>query len=366
MTNSKFIISILFAAIFMIIGCSDQAEPTQKETITNREPVKVQTETVGSLSKNSNASLSGLIQSEDKAIVSARMMGYITDLKAKIGDRVAKGQIIIRIKNDELIAQKAQVNAGIREARASLSNVEVNYNRLKALWDQESITKKEWDDVSTQYQVVQAKVEAAEQKLNEINEVISHNTVKAPIAGLITEKMIHKGDLVNPGIPLMTIESEKGYEVATYVSDHQISALQLGMSVDCQIKAINQTFKAKITEISPSAVNTAGQFTVKAALQLSEEDKKSVYPGMYANVIADIPQYVQKQSCAIVQKSALVTRGQLTGIYTISNQNTALLRWIRVGKDFGDRVEIVSGLSAGEEYIIGDLANISDGLPVTK
>ena len=67
-----------------------------------------------------------------------------------------------------------------------------------------------------------------------------------------------------------------------------------------------------------------------------------------------------------MEKSALIQRGQLTGIYTVSNQNTALLRWIRVGKDLGDRVEVVSGLTSGEEYIVSNLSDLSDGIPVTK
>ncbi len=293
-------------------------------------------------------------------------MGYVTSLKADVGDRVVAGQTILTIKNNELPAKKAQVRAGITEAEAALNNVKINYDRMKILWEQESITRKDWDDITAQYDMMKAKVNGAREMDNEINEVIALNTVRAPISGIVTAKMINMGDLVNPGVPLMSIEGNQGYEVLTYVSDHQIASVKMGMELDCHIKAIDKTVKAKVTEISPSSVNTGGQFAIKAALLLNKENRKVIFPGMFANVHTNFPSNVKKENCTTVEKTAIIYRGQLTGIYTISNQNTALLRWIRLGKDFGDRVEIVSGLTTGEEYVIGDLSNIVDGIPVSK
>lgn len=364
--NIRILLAILTAATTLLVGCGDQTASSTQNTVYDQEPIKVQTQIVGSQSDHTSSILSGTIQSKDKAIVSARLMGYVTSLNVDIGDRVSKGQTILTIESNELQAKKAQASAGIAEAEAALKNVKINYDRMKILWEQESITRKEWDDISTQYQVMQAKVEGAYQMQNEIDEMIRYTRVVAPLSGLVTSKTINSGDLVNPGIPLMTIEGNAGFEVVSHISDHQIASVNMGMMVDCQIKAIGKTIKAKITEISPSAVYTSGQFAIKAALQLNEDERKMVFSGMYADVIADVPRYNQKENSTTIEKSALIQRGQLTGVYTISNQNTALLRWIRVGKDLGDRVEVVTGLTSGEEYIASNISAIKDGIPVSK
>jgi RND family efflux transporter MFP subunit len=285
-----------------------------------------------------------------------------------VGDRVVKGQKILTLKNNELPAKRAQIDAGIAEATVALQNVKVNYDRMKVLWEQESITRKDWDDISAQYQMMKAKVNAAESMRHEIDEVITYTTVTAPISGVISNKMINMGDLVNPGVPLMTIEGDQIYEVVTSVSDAQISHIKKGMLLDVEIKSLGQHLSAVVSEISPSAVNTGGQFSLKAELKLNKEERKNIFPGMYANVYIDLPDNTSthKTSLLMVDKSALVQRGQLTGLYTVSNQGTAMLRWVRTGKDFGDAVEIVTGLAPGEEYIVSDLSQLVDGTPVQK
>ena len=135
------------------------------------------------------------------------------------------------------------------------------------------------------------------------------------------------------------------------------------MTLDCEIKSSGKHIEAIVSEISPSAVNTAGQFTIKALLKLNANERKTVFPGMYANVYAKLSadQSVAKASILTVDKAALVRRGQLSGIYTVSGQGTAVLRWVRLGNDYGDAVEIVSGLAVGEEYITSDVTQLMDG-----
>lgn len=367
--NTRLIIISSILATILLSSCG-QKHPADNLTpaVTARSPITVTTKKAGSQSSNGTEVLSGKIEAQDKATVSARMMGYVTSLNLEVGDRVVKGQKILTLKNNELPAKRSQIEAGITEAKVALQNVKANYDRMKALWEQESITRKDWDDISAQYEMMKAKVNAAESMRHEIDEVISYTTVTAPMSGVISGKMINLGDLVNPGVPLMTIEGDQTYEVVTSVSDAQISRIKKGMSLDVEIKSLGQHRKAVVSEISPSAVNTGGQFTLKAQLQLNNEERKNIFPGMYANVNIDLPDLstAPKTSMLIVDKSALIQRGQLTGLYTVSNQGTAMLRWVRTGKDFGDAMEIVTGLAPGEEYIVSDLTQLVDGTPVQK
>lgn len=362
--NLRFLIPLLSLLLLTFTACQEEAHVEPGPTIYDQTPVQVSTKKSGMEVDGATTVLSGAIQSKDKAMASARMMGYVASLSVDIGDNVRAGQVLIRIEDNELPAKQAQAAAGVAEAKAGLKNVKLNYDRLKVLWEEQSVTRREWDDITSQYEMMQAKVEGARQMKREIDEVTSRMIVKAPISGVVTSKRISLGDLVNPGVPLLTVEGNKGYEVVTYVSDHQVNSIKKGMQLDCTIDALGETFKAVVSEISPSASATGGQFAIKAALKLSPAQKKVVYPGMYAHVKVPIAKSASSANYATVAKSAIIERGQLKGVYTVSNQNTALLRWIRTGRDFGDQFEVVSGLALGEDYIVSDLSSIKDGYPV--
>ena len=86
---------------------------------------------------------------------------------------------------------------------------------------------------------------------------------------------------------------------------------------------------------------------------------------MYATVLFPVEKTQQENQQILVPKEALVTKGQLSGVYTVSESNTALLRWLRLGKTYGDRVEVLSGLSADESYIVSAEGKLYNGAPVS-
>jgi hypothetical protein len=135
------------------------------------------------------------------------------------------------------------------------------------------------------------------------------------------------------------------------VSEGDITSIKKGMPVTILVKSSNEKLTGKVSEVSVSAKNTGGQYLVKINLDKTDS---SVLSGMFVNV--QFP--VENKSAAtpntmvLVPESALVRQGQLTGIYTVSSDNVAILRWLRTGKTFGDKVEVLSGLSADENYIV--------------
>jgi multidrug efflux pump subunit AcrA (membrane-fusion protein) len=131
------------------------------------------------------------------------------------------------------------------------------------------------------------------------------------------------------------------------------------------LKSTNKEVSGTVSEISKSSTNTGGQYLVKINVPAS----KDLLPGMFVNV-----QFPFKNSGSVNQdfqegvmipKSAIVENGQLTGVYTVSSQNTAVLRWVKVGKTFGDQVEILSGLNANDQYIISAQGKLFNGAKVT-
>ena len=124
---------------------------------------------------------------------------------------------------------------------------------------------------------------------------------------------------------------------------------------------MSKTLKGKVVEVSTSSKNTGGQYLVKVSL---ESTAAKILSGMYTTV--QFPNVKQvKSEIVLIPIDAIITRGQLSGVYTVSQTNTALLRWLRLGKTFGDKVEVLSGLSANEEYIISASDKLSNGSKIT-
>jgi hypothetical protein len=170
--------------------------------------------------------------------------------------------------------------------------------------------------------------------------------------------------MANPGMPLVSIEGASKLQVTAMVSENDITAIRNGMLVDILVKSNATALKGKVTEVSASAKNTGGQYLVKINL---EPTKAKVLSGMFVNV--QFPTESKTPSSTnermLVPESALVHQGQLTGIYTIGNGNVAILRWLRVGKKLGNQVEVLSGLSVKEQYVVSAEGKLYNGALVT-
>jgi len=164
-------------------------------------------------------------------------------------------------------------------------------------------------------------------------------------------------------MPILTIERNETLQVSVSVAESDISNIHLGDVANIQIKSTGQRFDGKINQINPSSQFTGGQFIVK--ISIPDTAKKDIYSGMFAGVSIPVKEIRQgKNDVVVVPLSAIINRDQLTGIYTVSADNTALLRWIRLGKKNGDKAEVISGLSKDETFIRSSESKLYNGVPV--
>ena len=268
---------------------------------------------------------------------------------------------MISINSADLSAKLAQVNAGITEATAAFSNAEKDYNRFTALFNENSASQKELDDITANYNMAKARLEAAKQMKNEVNAQFSYSNIRAPFNGVVTNKFIKVGDMANPGMPLMEVESPGNFQVLAMVPESEILQIKSGSEVQIMIKTLNESFKGTVAEVSTSAKNTGGQYMVKVLLN---ESQSNLLSGMYATVQFPTTKKANNGR-VLVPMDAIVQNGQLSGVYTVSESNTALLRWLRLGRTYGDSVEVLSGLSAEEQYIISAEGKLYNGVKIS-
>lgn len=357
----KKIITVLAISSLILMSCGGD----KKENLTNLPTIPVQ---VSENTENVNGSFitaSGKIESENSANLSTRMMGYVTKVNVKVGQNVSAGQLLVSINNTDLLAKKAQVDASITQATAGYNNAKKDYDRFVNLFTQQSASQKELDDMTARYEMAKAGLEAAKQMRNEVMAQFSYSNITAPFSGTVTNTFVKEGDMANPGMPLVSIEGASRLQVTAMVSESDISNVKNGMPVIINVKSLNKEVAGKVSEVSLSAKNTGGQYLVKVILDKMD---KTILSGMFVNVQfqkakKEITSTV-KSDIVLVPESALVRQGQLTGIYTVGSGNVAILRWLRIGKTIGSQVEILSGLSSDEQYIVSAEGKLFNGAKV--
>lgn len=365
MRNNLFntIVSFSVLGLLTLAGCSAKEKKT--EAIANTDAAVTVTTAVPFADESSNSSFSGQVESSQTANISTRVMGYITKLNVKVGDAVKAGQVIASISNSDILAKRAQTDAGIAEAEAALKNAQKDYDRFTALYKQQSASAKELDNITLQYNAMKARVEAARQMRNEVNAMLAYTTLTAPFSGIITQKLADAGSMANPGMPIVTIEQSGTYQVSAAVPESEINRVKQGEAVTVTIKSIDKNFTGRVSQVNQSSQFTGGQYIIK--ISIPEKDKTGLYAGMYANIAL---QTVSKKTTGsisgaiLVPQASIVHKDQLTGLYTISSGNTALLRWVRLGKTYGDKVEVLTGLDKNEVFIVSAEGKLYNGVPL--
>jgi RND family efflux transporter MFP subunit len=352
------LVTSLLTTGVLFISCSGNDHEVY---LKNDQPVLV---TVGFATKQSDNTIqaSGRIEPKETAIISTRVMGLITIIKVKAGDEVRKGQLLVTINNADILSKRAQAVAMVSEAEAALKDAERDYERFGQLYEQNSASKKEFESATLHYNSMRAKTEAARQMQNEAEAMLAYTNLTAPFSGVVTQKNVNAGSMANPGMPILIIEQIGNYQVSATISETEIANIKNGNDVSVTIKSTGKTISGSISEISPSAQFSGGQYSIKVSLP--ENEKTGVYSGMYVTITIHGIGTDTTNNNVLVPSSAIVNKDQLTGLYTITENQKALLRWVRLGKVLGDQVEVLSGLRSDEKFILESEGKLYNGAAV--
>lgn len=350
----------------LILGAVTSCSSDEKNVQNTEKPIQVIVNKSGENPTGDYVTASGKLVAENSVNLSTRMMGYITGLKAEVGQNVRAGQLLVSINSTEIQAKGGQANAQISQAQVNYNIAKKDYERFSNLYKSQSASQKEFDDMRARFEMAKAGLEAAQAMKSEVNSQYRYTNITAPISGVITAKYAEQGDMASPGMPILTIESPSALQAQVLVSEQNITLIKQGMPVKITLKSNNEEVGGTVAEISKSSANTGGQYMVK----INVSNSKNLLSGMFVNVqfpfknSGKINQDFQEN--VVIPKSALVEQGQLTGVYTISSSNTAILRWVKTGRNFGDQVEILSGLDANEPYIVSAKGRLYNGAKVKQ
>ncbi|NVN99984.1 MAG: efflux RND transporter periplasmic adaptor subunit, partial [Geobacteraceae bacterium] len=286
------------------------------------------------------------------------------------GSRVARGELLARLDARENQAAAAAAADGVDdasraldEARAKKGLAETQHSRYEKLFKADAVSRQELDIKATELELAiqgvaraEARLRQARQQAKGADAFSDYTKIVAPIAGIITARHADLGATLFPGQPLFTIEDERGYQLELAIPESMSMTIKSGSSVDVTIDAVSARFTGKITDIVPSSDPASRTFVAKIPI-----NQKGVKSGMFGR---GAMQLGAAKPRITVPANAISERGALTLVWTVDSTKTAHMRIVKVGKQLGDRVEILSGITEGEQIITGSIEKVSDGAKV--
>lgn len=336
-------------ALSVFAGCGGREEKAPVE----RPPVSgVTVGAVAPQEVDDAFEAAGTVKTDNASIVASRVMGTVTSLKVREGDHVKAGQLLMTIDDRDAAERARAATMAVKAAKGNRDLAETTWGRYRTLFEQKALTSQEMDQVETQRTVAEAEYSRAQAMASEAAAALTFTRIVSPIAGRVTDKKIDTGSMASPGMPLLTVEGDGARYVETAAGERFSGKIASGMPANVTVDSLGKTFPGRVREVVPSVDPGSRSFLVKVSV-----DEPSLGSGLFARVRITMG----RRSALLVPAGAVVSKGQLTGVYAVDTQGVMTYRLVRTGSVFGSRVEVLSGLSPDERIVTSGVERAVDG-----
>jgi RND family efflux transporter MFP subunit len=372
---------LMLPLAFLITGCGEAGH--ESKTAMPAAPIAVTTVTVSEQPWPYLYEATGTVRARTSTVIAAKLMGYVREVKVQTGDHVRQGQPLVSLDArdldinshraeaalEEVRSSMPEADSGVAGAKANLDLAQSTFNRMQDLFNKKSISNQEFDEASGKLKAAQAAYQMAVAKRAQLNaqaarvqqdvratEVArSYAEIAAPFAGVVTAKTVDPGTLAVPGTPLLTIEREGAYRLEASVEESHLSAIRVGQPVTVTLDGIDRTLDARVSEIVPAVDSASRSYIVKIDLP----NVPALRSGTFGR--ASFP--MGSRSVISIPAAAVIDRGQLQ-LVLVAENGAARTRLITTGLKNKDRIEILSGLTAGDKVIFPVPQGLRDGAAV--
>ena len=385
---------LLGPALLLLAACS--SERAASVTADRPAPLTgVRAEAVAPVSVRDTVDAVGTVRTKTQMLIASKVQGYVREVRARQGDHVEAGTLLVSIDERELSARVDRARAALSEALLGLDEVQKTLeeaaaalrsaqadhtyaehaaDRYRELLARELISDHEFDGVEAKRQSTSAAVSQAQARIRSLTAregqmrhrieqaraeertaeiALGETRVTAPATGVVVDRRAEPGDLAMPGQPLLVLDDPRAYRFEAQVGESVVGRVRVGQAVPVVIDALARSFDGRVAEIIPAADPTTRTVTVKLDLAGA--------PGLRSGLFGRARFPADERVALLVAASALTVRGQLAGVYVVDGQGVARLRLVTVGERRADRVEILSGLAAGERIVVEGVERVSDG-----
>jgi membrane fusion protein (multidrug efflux system) len=282
----------------------------------------------------------GTVQPQFKTTVSARVVANIVELPVAAGQRVRKGDLLVRLDDRDLRAKRQQAQEALRRDEATRDLAQSDYERDKALFEKQVIPKSEFDQTALRLKTSTADVAGLQQAEHDATVTLGYAVIRSPYEGIVVDKLSDVGDLATPGKPLLTLYESGRLWLEAAVPEEQAGEIHIGKSYQVRLDSLDKVMSGRLVEIVPSADSSSRTITARVTIPHTE----NVFPGLFGRML--IP--VGERERVMIPQSAVLRVGQLTMV-DVDESGTLRRRSVQVGRQIGNEIEILSGLVPGEK-----------------
>jgi RND family efflux transporter MFP subunit len=343
--------AVLLASVVVGYGFIDRAQSKQEvvqwtntqaiTTVALAQPIPG--------SSHQTLTLPGNIQPFNRAAIFARVNGYVKGWDHDIGSPVKAGQMLATIDAPDLDQQLSQAKATLASVRANLQIASLTANRNNILLQKQIVAQQLADQTTADATAKEAVVDANEANVRQLEAMQSFKTLAAPFDGVVTARNVEIGQLISPGgsgPPLFEVSDLHRVRIFVQVPQSFSAGLVPGLKATFEMPQYpGVQFDATLTHISKSI--NASSHSMQVELQADNAAGK-FFGGSYCNVHFEVP---TDANLVTIPSTALVTGNQGTQVATLDSNNKVVLKSVRLGRDLGDSVEVISGLSPSDRII---------------
>ncbi|MFB3923302.1 MAG: efflux RND transporter periplasmic adaptor subunit [Terriglobia bacterium] len=372
---------VILAAAGLLAACGS-SEKAQEAYSTPVSGVQIETTRLQTIQEFYEAA--GTVRSATISVLSAQISGTVLEMRVKAGDRMRRGQLLAVLDDRSPRAQLGAAEAGVEEVTQGLAEVEqaqqaaaadrqfaeATYRRYQGLLEKNSLSRQEFEGAEARYKAALANEGALQAKKKQIlarseqaraqqesaHTVFTYSRIISPIDGVVTAKSVDAGTVVMPGTPLLTLEETSHYRLEANLPERYLPKVSLGMLTGVTIG--HSKIDGRVVEIVPAADVASRTFLVKVALPPD--------CGCLSGEYGTASFAVGEGKRLTVPRSAIIERGELEGLFIVSQQGRVEYRLVKTGRQFGDRAEILSGLAENERVATTQLDRLGDGARVEE
>jgi RND family efflux transporter MFP subunit len=333
--------ALLLAWLMGAFGSRVAPGPSQRREGAAAEGVR---HTVAWREREASETAVGTVKAVRETAVAARILGRVVKLAIeRAGQPVEAGQTLVEIESSDLAAMLEAARAAQRVAETRRDKAKLDLTRSEELVRQGAAATDRLDTDKAAFAAAEAEVERARQQVGAAESALGFARVVAPISGIVVDKLVNVGDIVQPGQPICTLYDPTKLQLVAIVREELAGRLQVGQAVRVTIDALGQDCEGKVAEIVPAAQAQSRAFEVKVVGPCHE----GVVTGMFGRL--HVPLGVERR--LTVPATAVESVGQLDFVAVVGADGSAARRYVRVGRREGEEVEVLSGLREGEVVV---------------
>ena len=290
-------------------------------------------------------SVVGTLAASAQADIASEVDGQVIAVEADLGDRVEPGQLLARVRRDE-------IDARLREAEASLAKAVADEARARPLQAQGVISPQEYEQVRTTLDVTRA-------RRDQLRIQLEHTDIRAPFAASVAARVVDTGNYVRVGTVLFRLVQDDPLKFRGEVPEREVPSLRSGQAVRVSVDAFpGETFTGEVTRIGSAANPAARSLAFEAVVPNGDH---RVRPGFFGHGEVVIG---RDERALAVPRSALTSFAGVTKLFLIED-GVARERPVTLGVDLGDGwVESAEGISQGKQVATSGLSKLADGTQV--